>query len=63
MESTIKGKMHYPCACFQSYNLGTGRGVSVMELIKAFELTNNVQVPFVIEQRRQGDISTMFADS
>lgn len=47
----------------QSYNLGTGRGVSVMELIKAFELTNNVQVPYVIEKRRQGDISSMFADS
>lgn len=46
----------------KAYNLGTGRGVSVMELIKTFERTNNVQVPFVVEKRRHGDISTMYAD-
>lgn len=44
------------------YNLGTGQGVSVMSLIKTFERVNNVSVPFVVMPRRQGDISTMFAD-
>lgn len=44
------------------YNLGTGVGVSVMSLIKTFEKVNNVKVPYVIQPRRQGDISTMFAD-
>lgn len=44
------------------FNLGTGQGVSVMSLIKTFERVNNVKVPFVIQPRRQGDISTMFAD-
>lgn len=44
------------------YNLGTGKGVSVLELIKTFERTNNVKVPYVFETRRQGDISTMYAD-
>lgn len=44
------------------YNLGTGKGVSVLELIQTFENTNNVKVPYVIEERRQGDISAMYAD-
>lgn len=47
---------------FQAYNLGTGRGVSVLELIKAFETTNSVTVPYTFEARRHGDISTMYAD-
>lgn len=46
----------------KAFNLGTGRGVSVMELVRAFEQTNNVQVPYEIEKRRDGDISVMFAD-
>lgn len=44
------------------YNLGTGAGVSVLSLIRTFERVNNVKVPFVIQPRREGDISTMFAD-
>lgn len=47
----------------KAYNLGTGRGVSVLDLIRTFEKTNNVKVPFTIEERRQGDISTMYADA
>lgn len=46
----------------KAYNLGTGKGVSVFELIRAFEQTNNVQVPYEIEKRREGDISMMYAD-
>lgn len=44
------------------YNLGTGKGVSVMQLIKTFERVNNVKIPYVVEPRREGDISTMYAD-
>lgn len=44
------------------YNLGTGQGVSVLSLIKTFERVNNVKVPYVIQPRREGDISTMYAD-
>ncbi|XP_055677838.1 UDP-glucose 4-epimerase-like [Lutzomyia longipalpis] len=44
------------------YNLGTGKGVSVLELLKTFERVNNVKVPYVIEARREGDISSMYAD-
>lgn len=45
------------------YNLGTGKGVSVMELLKTFERVNNVKIPYVIEARRDGDISSMYADA
>lgn len=44
------------------YNLGTGQGVSVLQLIKTFEKTNDVLVPYIIAPRRSGDISTMYAD-
>lgn len=47
----------------KAYNLGTGRGVSVLELINVFEKTNGVEVPYVFEARRQGDISSMYADA
>lgn len=47
----------------RAFNLGTGRGVSVLELIRTFERVNNVQVPYEIEARRSGDISSMFADA
>ncbi|XP_055321058.1 UDP-glucose 4-epimerase-like [Sitodiplosis mosellana] len=46
----------------KAYNLGTGRGVSVLNLINTFEKTNNVSVPYTFEARRAGDISTMYAD-
>lgn len=44
------------------FNLGTGRGTSVLELIKAFERANGVKVPYGIAPRRPGDIATSFAD-
>ncbi|MFU1520091.1 UDP-glucose 4-epimerase GalE [Vreelandella alkaliphila] len=47
---------------FQSFNLGTGKGISVYEMIKAFEFFNGVSVPFVVVDRRPGDISACFAD-
>lgn len=44
------------------YNLGTGEGTSVLELIKAFEKANGVEIPFEIVDRRQGDIAECYAD-
>ncbi|GAB0092413.1 UDP-glucose 4-epimerase [Sergentomyia squamirostris] len=44
------------------YNLGTGKGVSVLELLKTFERVNNVKIPYAIQTRREGDISSMYAD-
>jgi UDP-glucose 4-epimerase len=45
------------------FNLGTGIGVSVLDLVKTFERINNVKIPYIIEARRQGDISSMYADA
>jgi len=45
------------------YNLGTGHGVSVLELVNSFEKANGVKIPYVIKDRRPGDIATCYADS
>ncbi len=45
-----------------TYNLGTGRGYSVLEIIKAFERASGKQVCYQIVQRRPGDIATCYAD-
>ena len=44
------------------FNLGTGTGYSVLDLVKAFERVNGVPVPYKIAPRREGDIATCFAD-
>ena len=44
------------------FNLGTGRGVSVLELINAFEEATDVKVPHKIGARREGDIEKIWAD-
>ena len=43
------------------YNLGTGRGTSVLELITTFEKVNQVKVPYQIVERRAGDIAECYA--
>ncbi|MFP4457697.1 MAG: UDP-glucose 4-epimerase GalE [Clostridia bacterium] len=45
-----------------TYNLGTGKGTSVLELINAFEKENMVKVPYDIVGRREGDLAESFAD-
>jgi UDP-glucose 4-epimerase len=45
------------------YNLGTGRGTSVLELVNAFMKINDVDVLYEIVGRRPGDIATCFADA
>jgi len=44
------------------YNLGTGRGYSVLELVKTFEKVNGVNIKYKITNRRQGDIAICYAD-
>ncbi|MBE6158016.1 MAG: UDP-glucose 4-epimerase GalE [Firmicutes bacterium] len=44
------------------YNLGTGNGYSVLDLVKAFERVNNIKVNYKIVGRRPGDIAACFAD-
>lgn len=45
------------------YNLGTGNGYSVLEMVKTFESVNKVTIPYKITKRREGDIAVCFADS
>jgi UDP-glucose 4-epimerase len=45
----------------QVYNLGTGHGTSVLELIATFEEVNGVKVPHVAADRRPGDVAAMYA--
>ncbi len=45
-----------------TFNLGTGHGYSVLELIKTFEKVNNIKVNFQITDRRPGDIAACYAD-
>ena len=45
------------------YNLGTGQGTSVLQLVKAFEEANGIDVPYEIVDRRPGDIADCYADT
>ncbi|MTD30762.1 UDP-glucose 4-epimerase GalE [Planomicrobium sp. YIM 101495] len=44
------------------FNLGTGKGASVLELVKAFEKANGINIPYEITERRSGDIASCYAD-
>ncbi len=46
----------------EAFNLGTGRGTSVLEIVAAFEKASGRQVPYMIAPRRAGDIATCYAD-
>lgn len=52
-------KNHKGC---EAFNVGTGCGVSVLDLVQTFEKVNNVKVPYVIGKRRAGDIATVYSD-
>ena len=45
------------------YNLGTGKGTSVLELVHAFEKANNIKIPYIICDRRPGDVDENYADA
>ncbi|MFZ2574805.1 MAG: UDP-glucose 4-epimerase GalE, partial [Trichococcus flocculiformis] len=45
------------------YNLGTGTGYSVLDLVHNFQDANGVEIPYVIVDRRPGDVATCYADA
>jgi len=45
------------------YNLGTGQGYSVLDMVKNFEEANGVKIPYSIKPRRSGDIATCYSDA
>jgi UDP-glucose 4-epimerase len=46
----------------RTYNLGTGRGYSVLEIVRAFERASGRAIPYEVVERRPGDIATCYAD-
>ena len=47
----------------EAFNLGSGRGTSVLELVHAFERANGVAIPYEIVPRRAGDVAVCYADA
>ena len=45
------------------YNLGTGVGYSVLDIVKNFEAATGIEIPYVIKDRRPGDIATCYSDA
>ena len=45
------------------FNVGTGQGISVMQVIKAFEAANKIEVPYKIMLRREGDVESCYAEN
>lgn len=45
------------------FNLGTGTGYSVLDIVNAFSKVNNIEIPYVIKPRRAGDIAECYADA
>lgn len=44
------------------FNIGSGKGSSVLDIVHAFEHASGQKVPYVIGQRRPGDLATVYAD-
>jgi len=47
---------------FRAYNLGSGKGTSVLEMVKAFEDASGVKIETVIKERRPGDVAIFYCD-
>ncbi len=48
---------------YLSLNLGTGKGVSILELVKKFQDTNKIKIPYIFSNRREGDVASLVADN
>ncbi|MBE6541374.1 MAG: UDP-glucose 4-epimerase GalE [Ruminococcaceae bacterium] len=55
-------KIRENCGC-KVYNLGTGNGYSVLDIVKNFEEATGVKIPYVIKDRRPGDIATCYSSA
>ncbi|GCD77551.1 UDP-glucose 4-epimerase [Thermaurantimonas aggregans] len=56
----LQGKME---KSFEVYNLGTGEGYSVLQMVKAFEEATGIAIPYRIVDRRPGDVEAVYADT
>jgi len=55
------GALNHEHGC-QEYNVGTGRGYSVLEVVSAFERASGLAIPYKIVSRRPGDVAATYAD-
>ena len=64
-KNVIKGlkKIEHKKGSYYVYNIGTGVGYSVLDIVKAYEKVNNITIPYVIAPRRAGDLPEYYADS
>ena len=53
---------HHKDAGFHVYNLGTGTGYSVLDMVKAFQTVNHIEVPYKLVDRRPGDIAVCYSN-
>lgn len=60
---SLEYMMGAPKSNFEIFNLGSEKGFSVLQLIKAFEESNNVKINYKIGKRRDGDIEKIYSDS
>ena len=49
-------------SCYELVNLGSGKGYSVFEIIRQFELSTGCKIPILIQSRRDGDVAKSYAD-
>ena len=61
--SALQRLLDEDAAACEIYNLGTGHGCSVLELVRAFEIASGRPIPYEIVARRPGDIAEAWADS
>jgi UDP-glucose 4-epimerase len=59
LDKLLQGKLHPP---FSAFNLGTGEGISVLDLVKKFIKVTGVSFPYEIGPRRPGDVEKTYAD-
>ena len=60
MERMLSGRS---AGAYEIFNVGTGNGVSVLELLHAFEKANGLKIPYNIVGRRAGDVTEIWADT
>lgn len=54
---------YFKQSTYRAFNLGTGTGYSVLDIIKTFETVNGVKVPYEVTGRREGDAGSVYADA
>ena len=56
-------KIAHKKGSYYVYNIGAGKGYSVLDIVNTYEKVNNVKIPYVIAPRRAGDLPEYYADS